>query len=303
MIKLGRRDTIKKVKNLFLVVVGTLILAFGTAVFILPFNMVVGGMSGLAILIDALIPFEAIGVDHIITVLSWSLFIVGLFVLGREFAMKTLVSTLVYPAAISLFLRLTAPDVLGGAFNLVQSPHPELALIISAVAGGACVGVGCAVTFLGGGSTGGVDIIAFTVCRIFKRLKSSVVIFFVDAAVILLGFFLAKDLLLSLLGVISAMISALVIDKVFLGGAAAVEAQIVTDKGEEITQAVIQKMERTTTVLNAKGGFSGEEKQLVLVSFNMRQYAELIRLVNDVDPTAFVTVRRAHEINGEGWTR
>ena len=84
---------------------------------------------------------------------------------------------------------------------------------------------------------------------------------------------------------------------------AAVEAQIVTDKGEEITQAVIQKMERTTTVLNAKGGFSGEEKQLVLVSFNMRQYAELIRLVNDVDPTAFVTVRRAHEINGEGWTR
>ncbi len=298
-----RADLLKTAKNISLVLAGTLLVAFGTAVFILPFHMVVGGMSGLAILIHAALPFEAIGVDGIITILTWSSFLIGLFVLGRDFSMKTLISTVVYPPAVSLFLRLTEPDVLGGALNLSQSPHPELALMISALAGGACVGAGCAVTFLGGGSTGGVDIIAFSLCRFFPRLKSPRVIFVLDASIILLGFLLAKDLLLSLLGVISALISVLVIDKVFLGGATAFVAQIVTDEADAITQAVIEKMERTTTVLNVKGGFTGEPKSLVLVSFSMRQYADLIRLVNLADPNAFVSVHKAYEINGEGWTK
>ena len=66
---------------------------------------------------------------------------------------------------------------------------------------------------------------------------------------------------------------------------------------------VISKLNRTTTVFDAVGGYSGEKKKIVMVSFTMRQYAELIAVINSMDKTAFITIHRAHEINGEGWTR
>ncbi len=284
-----------------LTLLGTLLLAFGTAVFILPFDLIVGGVSGMAILVDALIPFEFVTVDMIIAVLTWSLFLLGFFVLGRDFSMKTLLSTLFYPPLVSLILHLTNSGVAGGIFDLRASAYPELALILSATVGGALIGAGCAVTFLGGGSTGGVDVLAFTLCRCFSRLKSSTAIFFIDASVILLGIFVIRDLPLSLLGIISAMVSALVIDKVFLGGSTAFVAQIVTDKWEEITEEVISHLERTTTVYECRGGYSGKERRMVSVSLTMREYTRLLRIVRELDPRAFITVYRAHEIRGEGW--
>ena len=298
-----KKEVWSYIRNTFFVIVGTLILAFGTAVFILPFDLVVGGMSGLAIVIDELISIEFITVERIIAVLTWSLFFIGFFVFGKEFAAKTLISSIIYPVGISLFLKLTDPNVLGGVFCLQASEYTELPLIISATVGGALVGVGCAITFFSGGSTGGVDIIAFILCKIFKRLKSSTAFFLTDATIVLLGVFLTKDLVLSLLGVTSAMIAAIVIDKIFLGGTAALVAQIVTENGEGINRAVIEQMDRSTTILKATGGYSKREKQMLTVSFNMRQYAQLMNIVRRADASAFVTVWRAHEISGEGWTR
>ena len=103
-------------KNLLLVVVGTLILAFSTAVFLIPYDLIAGGVSGIAIVIDHVIPdsVEFITIDLIITALTWILYFVGLVALGKSFALKTLVSAIVYPPAIALFMRLSSPDVLGG---------------------------------------------------------------------------------------------------------------------------------------------------------------------------------------------
>ena len=301
--KFIKKETWNHTRNVILIVVGTLILSFGTAVFILPFDLIAGGMSGLAIVIDALIPIEFFTVDLIITILTWSLFFLGFLIFGKNFAAKTLISAIVYPLGVTLFLKLTDPTVLGGLFCLTASEYTELPLIISATVGGALVGVGCAITFFSGGSTGGVDIIAFVLCKIFKRLKSSTAFFLTDATIVLLGVFLTKDLVLSLLGVTSAMIAAIVIDKIFLGGTAALVAQIVTENGEEINRAVIEQMDRSTTILKATGGYSKREKQMLTVSFNMRQYAQLMNIVRRADASAFVTVWRAHEISGEGWTR
>ncbi len=301
--KIQKKELLNRIRNVGLVVMGTLILAFGTSIFLLPFDLVTGGMSGLAIVIDAIIPIEAITVDMIITVLTWVLFLIGFLCLGRDFAMKTLISAIVYPIGVSLFLQLSNAEVLGGLLNLASSGYTELPLIISATVGGALVGVGCAVTFLSGGSTGGVDVIAFLICKIFKRVKSSTAIFWVDASVIVFGVFITNNLILSLLGVVSAMICAMVIDKIFLGGTAALVAQVVTDRGAEINRAVIEQMDRTTTMLTVTGGYSEKEKKMLMVSFSMRQYTQLMGIVLQIDPTAFVTVSKAHEISGEGWTR
>lgn len=290
-------------KNIFLTVAGTVILAAGTAIFVVPFDLVAGGVSGLAIIIKRLIPAEFVTIDLIVTVLTWALFFVGLIVLGRAFAMKTLISSVVYPIGVSLFLKLTDPNVFGGFFSLQSSVHSDIALLLGATLGGVLIGAGCAITFLGGGSTGGVDILAFALCKAFKKWKSSVVIFIIDASVVVLGMFIIGEFVLTLLGILSAFISALMVDKVFLGGSRAFIAQIVTDQYDEINARVIERLERTTTIFDATGGYSGRGKKMVMVSFTMSQYADLVSIINKADKYAFVTIHRAHEINGEGWTR
>ncbi len=284
-----------------MVVAGTLILALGTAIFIIPFDLVVGGISSIAIIINKLIPI--ISIDLLITVVTWALFFIGLLTLGKEFALKTLISTIVYPIGIALFSRLTEPEILRGIFDLRNSAYSEISILLAALFGGFLVGAGCALTFLGGGSTGGVDIIAFLVCKIFKKVRSSHVIFVIDAALVVIGLFIIGDLVTCLLGITSVFICAAVIDKLFLGESSAFIAQIISDKHCEINRCVADELGRTTSILDIEGGYSGEKKKMLMVSFSMNQYKDLIGIIGKTDPNAFITVHRAHEIDGEGWTK
>lgn len=293
---------LQQVKNFLLVVAGTLILALGTALFIIPFDLVVGGISSIAILLNRLLNIQFLTTDLLITIVTWVLFFIGLFALGKQFALKTLISSIVYPLGVSLFSGLTDPDVLNGMFCLSQSQYSEIAILLAALFGGVLVGTGCALTFLGGGSTGGVDIFAFIICKLFKKARSSVVIFLIDALTISLGLFVFRDLVISLLGITSAFISAMVVDKIFLGESKAFIAQIVSDRYAEINRLIAERLERTTSIIDIEGGYSGKNKRMLMISFTMNQYNELINIINQTDQTAFVTIHRAHEINGEGWT-
>ena len=290
-------------KNILLVISGTLVLAFGTSVFILPFDLVTGGVSGIAIVLNKIISVEFLTVDIIVTIVTWVLFFIGLIVLGKSFAMKTLISTIIYPLGVSVFMKLTEPSFLNGFFCLQASEYSEISLILATVLGGTLVGAGCAITFIGGGSTGGVDIIAFTICKMFKRLKSSVVIFAVDATIVALGMFAIGDFVLSLLGILSAFVAALMVDKVFIGSSKSFIAQIITEQHSEINKEIIEKLDRTSTLIDVTGGYSGQSKKMLVVSFTVNQYAEIINIINKFDKNAFVTIHQAHEINGEGWTR
>lgn len=302
MQKINRKQLVNTIKNFLIVILGTAILAFGTAVFIIPFDLITGGVSGIAIILKNLIPLD-ISIDLYISVLTWSLFILGLIFLGTQFATKTLVSSLFYPVFFSLFYKLVDPNILNGIFVLQNSAYKEIAVFLAAIFGGVLIGLGCALSFLGGGSTGGVDILAFMICKWFKRLKSTHVIFAIDAIVIIMGIFAIGDIILSLLGIISAFVCSMLIDKVFLGSSTAYVAQIVTDKSALICNQVINKMDRTATIIDAKGAYSGNQKQIVIVSFSIREYSTLINIVNQTDSKAFVTIYRAHETHGEGWTK
>ena len=307
--KLSKSEIISVSKNFILVILGTLVLAFGTSVFLMEYDLVSGGISGISIVLDRVISeyipaLNFITINMLITVITWALFFVGLAVLGKSFALKTLVSTIIYPLGVSVFSKLADPNVLGGFFYLKgYESHSEIALILATVLGGACVGAGCAITFVGGGSTGGVDIIAFTVCKIFKRAKSSVVLFIIDTVVIVCGMFVIRNLVISLLGIISAFVSAIMVDKVFIGSTRSFIAQIISDKYEDINREIHERIERGSTVIDIKGGFTGDDKKMIMVSFTMNRYAEILNAINHHDKHAFVTIHQAHEINGEGWTR
>ncbi len=296
-----KKNSIAVLKNISLVLAGTLIISFATAVFVVPFDLVVGGISSIAIILHKLIPSDLITLDLLISVITWGLFTLGLVILGRRFAAKTLLSAIIYPIGFSLFSKLLDPDVLGGIFCLQLSRFSSIAVLLGALFGGILIGVGCALAFLGGGSSGGVDIIAFIICKFFPKCRTSVVIFLIDAFTITVGVFVIRDLVISLLGITSAFVGALMVDKVFLGGSKAFMAQIISEKYQQINQKIAEKLERTTSILDIEGGYSGNAKKMLIVCFSMNQYNDLLQIIQQTDSTAFVTVHRAHEINGEGW--
>jgi uncharacterized membrane-anchored protein YitT (DUF2179 family) len=119
---LNKKKLVNTFKNCIIVLFVTAILAFGTAIFIVPFDLVTGGVSGLAIVFDNLLPFE-ISIDAYISILTWSLFLLGLIFLGKSFALKTMLSSLCYPIFFSLFYRLVDPNILTNTCQ--PSPPPQ----------------------------------------------------------------------------------------------------------------------------------------------------------------------------------
>ena len=202
------RSRAEKIKGLSLVILGTLTLAVGTSAFLIPFNLVSGGISGIAIIIGEVVKNELFGADFFIALLTWGAFLIGLLVLGKSFALKTLLSTALYPLFISLVGEI---DV--AAFLLTLFPRGA-SIFFASLLGGALVGLGLGLSFIGGGSTGGVDILALAICKRLPRLKVPRVILAIDAAVILLGAFVIADPKTTLLGILSAITAAGIVEAV-----------------------------------------------------------------------------------------
>lgn len=297
--------TLKSFKNFGLVVLGTFILAVAVELFILPASLNTGGVSGIAVCFEyAGITNEVFSAEMIITIFTWGLFLVSIVFLGWKFSLQTLVSTIFYPIFIYVLEWVIGEWdwlLITNAVSLIN--QPSMAKLLCSIFGGACVGIGISITFLGGGSTGGVDVITFILCKYFKRLKSSLSIFVIDAFIIILGVALNPnhDIALALLGVMSAFIAAIVVDKLFVGGQKTFVAYIVTSKSKEITNDVITLLDRTTSILDIEGGYSKTMKKMVMLSFTMKQYSQVIGIVSRNDPNAFLTINSAHEINGEGF--
>ena len=310
-----RDDVLAQVKNAALVFFGSVILAIGVGLFIKPFSLVTGGISGLSIAISSLLPaVELDGVNMTMEIctalLTWVVFLLGLIFLGKSFALKTLISNVTF----TLFLPVVtyvSEKGFGGFFDMRTYANfaSDGALldyslpIISAVFGGVIIGFGCALAFRGGGSTGGMDVIALIIAKYIKRAKSSVLVFCLDAAVVVFGAFVIGDLVMTLLGITSAFINALVIDRFFIGEKKAFIANIISERHGEIRLAIIERLDRTCTVIEAQGGYTGADRPMLMVSFTMPEYASLMALVSSIDKRAFITVHRAHEIEGEGFTR
>ncbi|MBE7052240.1 MAG: YitT family protein [Ruminococcaceae bacterium] len=301
--KSKKTDAIVALKNIGAIAAGTVLLSLGTALFIIPFNLVAGGVSGIAIVLSEIVGSEMFSKELLITLITWLLFFVGFFTLGKSFSAKTLISTVIYTVFVPFFSHFASSGAMGGLFDITSSSHSHISVMVAALFGGALVGMGCAITFHGGGSTGGVDIIAFTICKFFKKLRHSYVMFFIDSLIIISGVIVVSDLVVSLLGIMTAFVSALVIDKLFLGESGAFIAQIVSDNYEEINSMIIEKLERTTTIATIEGGYSRKRKKMLILSFATREYAELMNIIRQADEKAFVTIHRAHEINGEGWSK
>jgi uncharacterized membrane-anchored protein YitT (DUF2179 family) len=202
----------REVSRLALVILGTALISFATAVFLIPFDIVMGGVSGFAIALAHL------GIGDAETVIAISVlvfFLIGWISFGKDFFARTFVSSMLYPPLTALFSMLRDERFFGGYFILEHSSFPDAALICSAVFGGGLVGLGCSLSFIGGGSTGGLDVAALLASRRFSSLGIARSMLIIDLFVVLFGAVAIADPILTMLGIISAAVCSFAVDKTF----------------------------------------------------------------------------------------
>ena len=293
--KLGKLNITKRdIKRFFLVVLGTIVLGIGAGLFLVPYEIVSGGVTGIAIILNGL--FSEVSIEMYIGVFTWGFFILGWILLGNDFAAKTILSTIIYPFAVALGVYLNNNTALNlGVLETMDNTNKFLAAII----GGALVGAGVGFTFIGGGSTGGVDVITL-ICQKYFNFKASLVCFVVDATIIGLGFIFSQDFFATIIGILSALLTSTMVDRLF-DAEKNVIVDIISKKHQDLNDIIITKLDRGCTLIHGIGGYTKEEITILRVALDMREYAILRDIIAQVDPKAFVTVSKASSVRGEGF--
>jgi len=277
--------TKNRITDLVLIIGGTFILAVSVEFFILPYNILSGGVAGIAV---ALEPFFHIDKTLLANVAVLSLLIAGWAVLGRDFARNTLISSLCYPL-----------------FTTILSRHPvDLTIdpLLASFYAGLLGGVGIGFVMRTGASTGGMDIPPLILHKI-TGIKVSTLVMITDALTVMLGI-LAYDLSAALLGLISVMASGFGINRVLEAGRGikGKNVQIISDRWEELNDAIRKEINRGTTLFDCQGGYTGNPRKMIVCVVSERQYTALTTLISSVDPQAFVIITDTSDMLGEGFT-
>ena len=295
-----------------LLIVGTFLIAFGSTAFLLPLDINAGGLSGIAIIARFFISDPKMKVliyNLIIGVADVLLWLVGLIFIGKDFALKTLLATIVYPLANWLFTA--CPGVSDFITNFgelvkVSGGGPTAGnYLLCAVFSGVFIGSGVAITFVGGGSSGGVDVLTFLAEK-YLRIRQSIASFMIDGSIVVIGIVLmvSKDnslLLPCLCGIISAFISAVAIEFIYNGSQSSYQVDVISSKWNEISQYAQNELGRGTTIIKASGGYHGDERIILRIVFDKRQYNKIKSYISKIDPKAFVTFTRTNAVFGEGF--
>lgn len=303
-----KHEVLLTIKNLFFVLLGCTLVAFGDVAFLVPCNIVSGGVSGLAIVIDYL--FKQAGftfdtVDVTIAILQVVCFIAGLIVLGKKFSIHTLIASIAYPVILSLFYRFHVGDFISNELIAAAGESEDLAkTLLSGIFGGFLVGAGVACAFLGEGSTGGFDILSAIIAR-YTEIKQDVSSFIIDGTIIIIGAFcmwgLPNEVSHVLIGLISASCCAASIQLIYIYMRSYIIADIISDRYEDITEFIHVNMDHGTTIIDTIGGYTGEDRKLIRVAFKKSEMSELKSYIGKVDPKAFVTFTNAFTVAGEGF--
>lgn len=292
----------KAIFRIFLCILGSFVLAFGTAVFLTPADVVAGGISGIGIIInyylEPLVHFQV--VDIVVWTCNIILFIVSFIFLGKKFTIHTLIATFAFPAFLTLIMRTHMFDFIFNNY-IAEMGEPELGTLMAGIFGGLIVGGGVALTFLGDGSTGGLDVLCF-ICYKYLHIKVSITSFLFDGVIILTSAFaIPKHVIAAFVGILSALISAIVIDFMYVKNNNACVIDIVTTEYKDLNEFIIKTLDQTSTIMDVKGAYSNKKYKMVRFVVSKRNLPAVKDQITKIDPKAFVTVMNANQVLGEGF--
>lgn len=267
-----------------LVLIGTFILAMSIYIFTAPNKIAPGGISGLATVINHLTDWN-IGLLN--ALINLPLLLLGFFYIGKGFMFKTMISVFSF----SVFYDYVMP-----LFPYYEGDH-----LLAAVFGGVLMGIGIAITFAAEACTGGVDILAKVLQKWFPHVKLGSMMFLVDAFIVIFAAIAYQDITTAMYATIAIFACTQMMDRVLYGMDLGKLIVIVSRKGDEIAQAIMDTADRGVTKLYSKGAYSNEENTTLLCAVRNNEYPHLKREIYQVDPNAFFIVTTASEVVGEGF--
>lgn len=281
------KKNVKKIISEYLIMTAaTLVMACGIYFFKFPNNFVMGGVSGISMIVGAV--QNAVSPATVMLIINAVLIVVGFFVFGKKFSIKTVYCSLLLSGALEL-MELLFPM----SKPITDDPMLELVFAVALPA------VGSALVFNVGGTTGGTDIIAM-VLKKYTPLNIGMALFFVDAAIVAAGFFVngAKAGMYSLVGL---LIKALVVDVVIENINISKYFFIVTTNPEQVCKYINENLHKGATVWEGKGSYTNEKKTVIMAVMTRSQAIALRNHIKETDQHAFVVISSTSEIIGKGF--
>lgn len=276
----------KSIQKIIMILLGNLLYSFAIAFFILPSGLITGGTTGIALFVNYL---TGLDISLFVLIFNIVMFIAGLIILGRTFALSTVLSSIAYPFMLSFaqwLNRLTG--------DLTHD------LILCTIFGGLLIGIGIGIVIRAGASTGGMDIPPLVLNKKFG-INVSVSLYAFDFTILILQmFFSGREQILY--GILLVCIYTFALEKVLIMGKSKTQVEIISEKYKEINDLIITRFDRGTTIYQATGGFTGNEAHAVLTVINKRELFAIQEAVMKLDPAAFIIISQVNEVKGRGFT-
>ncbi len=272
-------------RTLPVVVIGNVVMAAGIVLFILPSGLITGGTTGLGIIAQHL---TGLPIAVFTAIFNIVMFLLGLVCLGKTFAATTLVSTFVYPVILAVTQEIV------GDFVLCDD------LLMCALFGGLFVGVSIAIVVKAGSSTGGMDIPPLLLQKYMGIPVSRSLYAFDFVIVVGQALIVAPEMLLY--GVLLVVVYSVVVDKVMAMGDAQLQMQIVSEKADEIRQAILQDVDRGVTLLHGQTGYYQKEIDVLFTVISPRERHRTEQLIRKIDPHAFIILNQVNRVSGRGFS-
>lgn len=284
-------------RDYFQISLGILIYSIGYTCFLLPYQIISGGVSGISTLVYYSTGFHA---NYTYLLINIFLLILAIRVMGWRYFFRTIIVIL----AISVLI-----GILQEKLTYVGTDGQEhLTCIIgnqkfmASVIGGLMEGIGLAVIFLAGGSTGGTDIIASCVNK-YRDISLGRILLSLDIIVVGISYFLFHNIETMVVGYVTMFISMTFLDFVINGARQSVQFTIISNKHEEIAQQIAEQVERGITILYGEGWYSREKRSVLLVMAKKQESRRIFALIRQIDNKAFVTMSNVEGVFGEGFDK
>ena len=275
----------KKVLSILMVVVGNILFSLSVKLFVLPANLMSCGTTGIALVVNH---FLHVPMSGFIFLFNAAMLTVGWMVLGRQFAMTTILSSVLYPVLLGILNRIL------GDVTVTEN------MLLNVLFAGMGLGVSLGIVMRAGASTGGMDIPPLILKKFF-RIPVSATLWGFDFCIMLaqMAFHTVEDLLY---GVLLLLVISVALNKVMLLGTSRTEVKIITTRPKEIRDAILSQVDRGVTMLHGAGGYSGTETEIIMSVVSNYELPKIEQLARSIDPACFMIISRVSEVWGRGFT-
>ena len=268
-----------------LLIVGCFLMALSCILFFDPHSIAPGGLTGLAVIINNLFGIPLWTFNLIFNI---PLFIIAYKVLSKKECLKTLLGIVFFTLALNLCDKLSY-------LNITND------VLLATLSGSVILGLGLGIIFKIDGTTGGTDLIGLILNKLMPSISVPKLMGCADFTVVMLSIIANGKIEIGLYSALGLYIAVIVSDMVIQGIYSSKSFMIISNSSNEISNVILEKMSRGVTILSAKGGYTKEEKDALIVVVGKREVSALRKLVKSIDPNAFVVISDVHETLGEGF--